>query len=54
MYQNRKGNQWHFCAKAHIGVENDSSLVHTLITTAANVIDISQTQALVHGQENEV
>jgi IS5 family transposase len=39
--------------KAHIGVDRDSGLVHTLVTTAANVSDISQTAALLHGQEQE-
>lgn len=54
MHQTKKGNQWHFGAKAHIGVDKDSGLVHTLTTTAANVSDISQTAALLHGQESEV
>src|SRR5659263_735537 len=40
--------------KAHIGVDKDSGLVHTLTTTAANVSDISQTPALLHGQESDV
>lgn len=54
MHQTRKGNQWHFGVKAHIGVDEESGLVHTVITTAANVSDISQTSALLHGQEEEV
>lgn len=54
MHQAKKGNQWHFGMKAHIGVDKDSGLVHTLTTTAANVSDISQTAALLHGQESEV
>ena len=54
MHQTKKGNQWHFGAKAHIGVDKDSGLVHTLTTTAANVSDISQTAALLHGQEQDV
>lgn len=54
MHQTKKGNQWHFGAKAHVGVDKDSGLVHTLITTAANVSDISQTAALLHGQEQDV
>jgi IS5 family transposase len=53
MHQTKKGNQWHFGLKAHIGVDRDSGLVHTLVTTAANVSDISQTAALLHGQEQE-
>jgi IS5 family transposase len=51
----KRGNQkWHFGRKAHIGVDKDSGLVHTLTTTAANVSDISQTPALLHGQEQDV
>jgi IS5 family transposase len=51
MHQAKKGNQWHFGLKAHIGVDKDSGLVHTLVTTSANVSDISQTPALLHGQD---
>jgi IS5 family transposase len=54
MHQTKKGNQWHFGLKAHIGVDRESGLVHTLVTTAANVSDISQTAALLHGQEQDV
>lgn len=36
MAQARKGNNWHFGMKAHIGVDTDSGLVHTVITTLAN------------------
>lgn len=54
MHQTKKGNQWHFGLKAHIGVDQESGLVHTLVTTAANVSDISQTPALLHGQEEAV
>jgi IS5 family transposase len=51
MHSTRKGNQWYFGLKANIGVDQDSGLVHTVITTAANVSDISQTAQLLHGQE---
>lgn len=54
MHQTKKGKQWHFGLKAHIGVDQESGLVHTLVTTAANVSDISQTPALLHGQEEAV
>jgi IS5 family transposase len=54
MHQTKKGNEWHFGLKAHIGVDRESGLVHTLVTTAANVSDISQTAALLHGQEEDV
>ena len=51
MHQTKKGNQWYFGMKAHIGVDDDSGLVHTVIGTAGNVSDISQAQALLHGDE---
>jgi IS5 family transposase len=51
MHQTKKGNQWHFGIKAHIGVDADSGLTHTLVTTAANVSDITQAHALLHGDE---
>ena len=54
MHQTKKGNEWHFGMKAHIGVDDQSGLVHTVISTAANVSDISQTAALLHGQEHRV
>lgn len=54
MHQTKKGNQWHFGMKAHIGVDQDSGLVHTVVSTAANVSDISQAPALLHGQEESV
>ena len=52
MHQAKKGNQWHFGMKAHIGVDADSGLVHTVISTAANVHDVTQANALLHGQES--
>lgn len=54
MHQVKKGNQWHFGMKAHIGADAQSGLVHTVVGTAANVSDISQTHALLHGQESVV
>jgi IS5 family transposase len=54
MHQTRKGNQWFFGLKAHIGVDRDSGLVHTVVTTAANVADVTQTGALLHGKEKTV
>jgi len=50
MHQTKKGNQWHFGMKVHIGVDADSGLVHTVVGTAANVNDVTQAAALVHGQ----
>jgi IS5 family transposase len=54
MHQVKKGNQWHFGMKAHIGVDADSGLVHTVIGTAANVNDVTQGHALLHGEETIV
>ena len=54
MHQTKKGNQWHFGMKAHIGVDAASGLTHTLIGTAANAGDVTQAQALLHGDETDV
>jgi IS5 family transposase len=54
MHQTKKGNQWHFGMKAHIGADAESGLVHTVVGTAANVSDISQTHELLHGEEKTV
>src|SRR6267142_2841788 len=54
MHQTRKGQQWYFGMKAHIGSDRDSKLVHTVVVTAANVADITQTAKLLHGQEQQV
>jgi transposase, IS5 family len=54
MHQTRKGNQWYFGMKAHIGVDVASGVVHTLTGTAANEADINQTGALLHGREEAV
>jgi IS5 family transposase len=51
MHQTKKGNQWHFGMKAHIGVDAESGLVHTVLGTAANVNDVTQAGALLHGEE---
>lgn len=47
----RKGMQWYFGMKAHIGVDADSGLVHSVIGTAGNVSDVSQAAGLLHGDE---
>ena len=54
MHQTKKGNQWHFGMKAHIGVDADSGLVHSVIGTAANVNDVTQGHGLLHGAETVV
>ena len=54
MHQVKKGNQWYFGMKAHIGVDAATGLVHSLATTAANVADITQVPRLLHGAETQV
>ena len=54
MHQTRKGNQWHFGMKAHIGVDVASGVVHTVVGTAANEADINQMAAVLHGEEEDV
>ena len=54
MHQTKKGNQWHFGMKAHIAVDADSGLVHTVTTTAANEADVEQVADLLHGKEEQV
>ncbi len=51
MHQSKKGNDWHFGLKAHIGVDSASGLLHTVIGTAGNVSDVTQAHALLHGDE---
>ncbi len=50
MHQTKKGNQWHFGVKAHIGVDAKSGLTHSLVTTAANEHDLNQLGNLLHGE----
>jgi IS5 family transposase len=54
MKQTRKGNNWYFGMKAHIGVDAASGLVHTVVGTAANVNDLNVAAQLLHGQEEAV
>lgn len=54
MRQVRKGNQWHFGMKAHVGVDADTKLVHTVAATPANVADSKVLGELLHGQEEAV
>ena len=54
MHQTKKGNQWHFGMTAHIGVDVASGVVHSVVGTAANQADITQTAALLHGREEAV
>lgn len=54
MHQTKKGNEWYFGMKAHIGADVGSGLVHTVVTTAANESDVSQIDNLLHGKEEVV
>ena len=54
MHQTKKGNQWHFGMKAHIGVDADSGIVHSMSATAANAHDVTETHNLLHGGETVV
>lgn len=54
MHQTKKGNQYYFGMKAHIGVDLGSGLVHTVTTTAANVADVTEVAKLLHGEEKSV
>ena len=54
MHQTKKGNQWHFGMKAHIGVDAEPGLAHSLETTPANESDVATAHAVLHGGEEEV
>jgi IS5 family transposase len=54
MHQTKKGQQWYFGMKAHIGADADSGLVHSLHTTAANESDIAHAHEVLHGEESMV
>jgi transposase, IS5 family len=53
MHSSQKGNEWHFGMKAHIGVDADSGLVHTVRGTSGNVVDVTEGNSLLHGQETD-
>lgn len=54
MHQSKKGHQWYFGMKVHIGVYKDSGLIHSVETTAANVHDLTPAAELPHGIEEVV
>src|SRR6201997_2592838 len=54
MHQTRKGNQYHFGAKAHIGVDSKECIVHSVCTSAASVSDVHMLPDLLHGDEKKV
>ena len=51
MHSSKKGNQWHFGMKAHIGADAESGLVHSVRATSGNVHDVSEGNSLLHGEE---
>jgi IS5 family transposase len=51
MHQTKKGNQWYFGMKAHLGVDSRTKLIHSVAATAANVHDSQVLPALLHGKE---
>ena len=54
MHQVKKGNQWHFGMKAHVGVDSAEKIIHTVVATPANVHDSQVTSQLLHGRETKV
>ena len=54
MRQVKKGNQYHFGMKLHIGVDSETGLVHSFSTTSANVHDVTEAHRLLHGEESQV
>lgn len=54
MHQTKKGNEWHFGMKMHIGVDDSLGLIHSITTTPANEHDITQADKLLHGDEKRV
>jgi IS5 family transposase len=54
MHQTKKGNEWHFGMKMHIGVDDRDGLIHSIETTAANVHDLTAADQLLHGEEQRV
>jgi IS5 family transposase len=54
MSQSKKGNQWYFGMKAHIGVDSRTKVIHAVAATAANVHDATCLPDLFHGEEAKV
>jgi IS5 family transposase len=54
MHQTKKGNQWYYGMKVHIGVDKHSGLIHSVVTTAANVHDLTPAADLLHGEEEVI
>ena len=54
MHSSKKGNQWYFGMKAHIGMDAESGLVHTAGGTAGHMADVTEGSGLLHGEETVV
>ncbi len=54
MHQTKKGNQWYFGMKAHVGIDSRSKIIHAVVATAANVADSEILPDLMHGEETRV
>jgi IS5 family transposase len=54
MHQTKKGNQWYFGMKAHVGVDSKTKIIHTAVATAANVADSTVLPDLLHGEETRI
>jgi IS5 family transposase len=54
MHQTRKGKQWYFGMKAHVGVDSQTKLIHSVVATAANTADSTMLLHLLHGEETRV
>jgi len=54
MHQTKKGQQWYFGMKAHVGVDSKTKMIHTVVATAANVADVRVLPELLHGEETRV
>lgn len=54
MHQTKKGNQWYFGMKAHIGVDSKTKIIHSVAATAANVHDSQMLEDLLHGDETRI
>jgi IS5 family transposase len=54
MHQTKKGKQWYFGMKAHVGVDSKTKIIHTAVVTAANVADARVLPELLHGEETRV
>ena len=54
MHQTKKGNQWYFGMKAHVGVDSKLKIIHSAVVTAANVADCAALPDLLHGEETKV